>query len=205
MLIDVAGLSPNKLYHTMIQTLIPRPVAWVLTANEEVQGYNLAPFSYFTPVSSQPPTLMLSIGKKPNGDIKDTRRNILTSKKFVVHISGADNAEWVTASAGSFDYAESEVDKLGLLLEDFGDFSLPRLSCCDIAYACELTQSMELGDVPQALLFGEVRQIYINDRVMTDQGGGRLSVDAGLVNPLARLGGDDYWVDGSVTTVKRPK
>ncbi len=83
MIIDTCELSANRIYHTMIQTIIPRPVAWVLSDNgkddcrqsvsltEQPERFNLAPFSYFTPVSSKPPVLMFSVGKKPNGSPKD--------------------------------------------------------------------------------------------------------------------------------------
>ena len=68
--IDASTLAPIQIYHLMTQTVIPRPIAWVLTESGEAD-YNLAPFSYFTPVSSNPPLLMFSVGKKPTGEIKD--------------------------------------------------------------------------------------------------------------------------------------
>ena len=65
--LDFSTLSANQRYHLMTQTIIPRPIAWVLTDSNN-GSFNLAPFSYFTAVSSAPPMLMLSVGKKPNGD-----------------------------------------------------------------------------------------------------------------------------------------
>ncbi len=53
-------LAPTQIYHLMTQTVVPRPIAWALTESSEKE-YNLAPFSYFTPVSSNPPVLMLSV------------------------------------------------------------------------------------------------------------------------------------------------
>lgn len=207
MIIDPNTLSPNRLYHTMIQTIIPRPIAWVLSDNgfgpEAANNFNLAPFSYFAPVCSEPPVLMISIGKKPDGTIKDTRRNIIEHQNFVVHIADSSLAEPVTASSASMPFGESEVQGLGLALEEFPGFPLPRLSCCKIAYGCELLEVKEIGSVPQAIIFGLVRQIYIADDLVEEHNG-RSGISALKIDPLGRLGGDEYWVNGKVLTVKRP-
>lgn len=219
MILDLEKLSANSIYHTMIQTIIPRPVAWVLTDNGQHNGlpsimgdrgcdaanYNLAPFSYFTPVCSDPPMLMISVGKKPDGELKDTRLNIIKRKQFVVHIASSQQAESVTASSATFAHGCSEVESLGLELVPFEGFTLPRLKDCAIAYACELYECFEMGEVPQALIFGLVTHIYINDSIVEQTQEGRLTVLAESLDPLARLGGDDYWVGGRKVTVKRPK
>ena len=73
--IDLDSLSANGVYHTLTRTVIPRPVAWVLSENAG-GDYNLAPFSYFNAICSDPPLIMISVGKKPDGSSKDTRVNI---------------------------------------------------------------------------------------------------------------------------------
>ena len=81
--LNFSDFSASQRYHLMTQTIIPRPIAWVLTdssSNAEKDNFNLAPFSYFTAVSSEPPILMLSVGKKPNGDDKDTLINVRENK-----------------------------------------------------------------------------------------------------------------------------
>lgn len=204
MIIDFEGLSGNRIYHTMTQTLIPRPVAWVLSDNGGNQSYNLAPFSYFTAVSSEPALLMISIGKKADGSLKDTRKNILENKRCVIHIASADLVDTVTDTAATLEHGESEIDKAGLKTQCFDGFELPRLSCCDIAFACELYEYKEIGEVQQGLIFLAVKQVYINDDVISNTASGRLAVDTEKVNPLARLGGSEYWVDGRSVKVQRP-
>ena len=201
MLIDLADLSPNRTYFTMIQTLIPRPVAWVLSDNGG-DSLNLAPFSYFSGVCSKPPLVMLSIGKKPEGEIKDTRRNILERKHFVAHIAHREMAQQVTASSAPLAHGDSELERSGLETVAFGEFSLPRLAACRVAYACELYEHHEIG--AQAIIYGQVRQIYISDEIATETEG-RLQVDAKALDPIARLGGDDYGLLGDVVTIKRPR
>lgn len=207
MLIEAEMLTPDRLYHTMTQTLIPRPIAWVLSDNgaEAAGRYNLAPFSYFTPVCSNPPVLMFSVGKKPDGSLKDTRKNIIERGTFVVHIPSAAMADEVTESARVLDFGVSEIEQQQLELVDFPGFGLPRLAHCAIAYGCELYQVQEMGALPQALIFGLVKQIYIDDSVLFTDAKARLTVDAKAVNPLARLGAEGYWVNGDVLYKPMPK
>ncbi len=85
MILDFATLTGGQSYFQIIQTLMPRPIAWVLTEHEN-GSYNLAPFSFFTAVCSEPPILMLSVGLKPTGEFKDTRTNLERSQRCVIHI-----------------------------------------------------------------------------------------------------------------------
>lgn len=208
MIINAGELSPNKFYYTVTQTIIPRPIAWILSDNGAEHGaagrFNLAPFSYFTPVSSQPPLLMFSVGKKPDGSLKDTRQNIIEREYFVVHIPDSTQAQAVTESSASYAFGDSEVERLGMPLTAFGNFPLPRLAGCGIAYGCKLYEAREIGEAPQALIFGLVTHVYIDDRLIAYQDGNAV-FSATKIDPLARLGGDEYWVKGSVIRVPRPR
>jgi flavin reductase (DIM6/NTAB) family NADH-FMN oxidoreductase RutF len=202
--IDLAQLSPNQVYFTLIQTLIPRPVAWVLSEN--VAGdYNLAPFSYFNAVCSDPPLILLSIGVKPDGTPKDTRVNIEARSHFVVHIAHRELAAAVTESSRTLAYGASEVTRAGLETVPFPDFALPRLKDCRVAYACERYEVREIGNAQQALVLGEVSRIYIDDAAVTLDARGRLDVSAARIDPIARLGGPQYTTFGEVLDIPRPK
>lgn len=213
--LDFNSLSPGRRYFTMIQTIVPRPVAWVLSdnggSNEGNEGdepggeesYNLAPFSYFTGVCSEPPLLLISVGKKPDGEIKDTRLNIIEREYFVVHIASEEQAAMVTASSAGLPHGESELTA-DMALESFADFPLPRLRDCAVAFACRRYRVDEIGDTPQAVIYGLIEAVYINDAVMHEVGG-REQVNAMALNPLSRLGGDDYGLLGKTITVPRPR
>jgi flavin reductase (DIM6/NTAB) family NADH-FMN oxidoreductase RutF len=190
MYLDFSTLSPTQTYHTIIQTVIPRPIAWVLTENDN-GSHNLAPFSFFTPVSSSPPLLMISVGNKSVSDKKDTARNIIEKKQCVVHIADQSLVEPMNASAQSFGYDESEIELLGLTTVEFEGSALPRLKAAPVAYACDFYEMKAIGDAPMSLLFLEIKHAYINDEI-AQQGEDRLSIDAGKLDPLARLGGNDY-------------
>ncbi|GAK20463.1 hypothetical protein JCM19052_955 [Vibrio sp. JCM 19052] len=144
--IDLSTLAPTQVYHLMTQTVIPRPIAWVLTDSGE-QNFNLAPFSYFTAVSSRPPLLMISVGKKPNGDIKDTTRNALETGKLVIHIAPNDLADKVTLSSATLVHGESELETTQLETVDFQGFELPRLEGAPIAFGCKLHEVIEMGEI----------------------------------------------------------
>jgi flavin reductase (DIM6/NTAB) family NADH-FMN oxidoreductase RutF len=198
MIINFSDYSATQRYHLMTQTIIPRPIAWVLTDSTNDSNnqstLNLAPFSYFTAVSSDPALLMLSLGKKPNGDTKDTLTNVLKNKKMVIHIAGANMADIVTQTAASLEHGDSELAPISdemLNTVPFDGFSLPRLAQCDIAYGCELFEIKEIGDVPQTLIFVEIKQLYVSPSVTTVTDG-RVKIHADDVNPLARLGASEY-------------
>tara|TARA_R110001592_G_scaffold55647_1_gene169880 strand:- start:3227 stop:3841 length:615 start_codon:yes stop_codon:yes gene_type:complete len=201
--LNLADFSPNQRYHLMTQTIIPRPIAWALTDSGN-GSFNLAPFSYFTAVSSAPPILMLSVGKKPNGDSKDTLVNIINNRKVVIHIASEQHANLVTQTSQTLDHGESELTHANIVTTDFADFSLPRIAQCDIAYGCELYEIKELGDVPQSLIFVEVKQVYINDNVADIDEKQRIKVHADRIKPLARLGGGEYATIEKPFSIVRP-
>ena len=109
MIVDFNSISPSNGYHLLTQTIIPRPIAWILSENED-GSLNLAPFSFFNAVCSDPPLLMVSIGKKPSGEIKDTRRNILSGRDFVIHIASLTQANVLSRSAATLVYGDSELE-----------------------------------------------------------------------------------------------
>lgn len=203
MYIDLDDLSPSQTYHQMIQTLVPRPIAWVLSENRD-GSLNLAPFSYFTAVCSEPPLLMLSIGRRPDGSPKDTLENIEHRSHFVVHIAHSGLLEPLNASAASLPAGASEVEQLELPTAAFDGFALPRLAQCRVAYACERYRIQEIGEQQQALVFGRIRSLYIDDEVVQRDEKGRLKVDADRLDPLGRLGANEYLCRGRVARIERP-
>lgn len=203
MIIDFRHLAPQEAYHTITQTLIPRPVAWVLTENPD-NGYNLAPYSFFTAVTSSPPLLMISAGRKPDGEAKDTRANIEQSRFFTVHIAHRELAAAMTETSRTLPRGESELERTGLELADFGDFQLPRLKDCRIAMGCELYEIQQIGDLDQSLIFGRILNMYVDDRAAFTDDKGRTRVDAAAIDPIGRLGGSEYVTFGDIIRIPRP-
>lgn len=204
MILDLDTQSPGQIYHSMTQTLVPRPVAWVLTQNP-AGNYNLAPFSYFTAVCSEPPLILISAGKKADGSPKDTRGNIVRQQRFVVHIGQSQQAAIMTETARALPLEESELDAVGLTTVAIPGFALPRIAQCAVAMACDLYEVQEIGPNAQALIFGRVRRIHIDDALVSEDGRGRIQVDTLALDPLARLGADEYATLGEILRVPRPR
>lgn len=206
MIVNFSDYAASQRYHLMTQTIIPRPIAWALTSSNEV--INLAPFSYFTAVSSEPALLMLSVGKKTNGDFKDTLVNVLKNKKMVIHIACEQQADLVTQTAATLPQTESELESINeclLTTVPFEGFELPRLAQCDIAYGCELYETKEIGNTPQTLIFVEIKQLYLNPNVVQVSEDNRIKVLADGVKPLARLGANEYSGISAPFKKQRPK
>ncbi|MBF0177166.1 MAG: flavin reductase family protein [Magnetococcales bacterium] len=202
--IDLRGLSANQVYHHMNQTLVPRPIAWVLTENAS-GSLNLAPFSYFNGVSSDPPLIMLAIGLKSDGTPKDTRANILARRDFVVHIPSWEHMEWVNDSSASLPEGVSEVEKLALETRPFPGCRLPRLATCRVAYGCQFHDQQVIGPESMAMILGRVETIYLDDTIASRDAKGRLQVDTQGIDPLARLGRGEFARLGEHRPLGRPR
>lgn len=202
MLLDFDTLSPDGVYYTLIQTVVPRPIAWVLSESEN-GTHNLAPFSYFNGVCSNPPLISISIGRKGNGSQKDTWNNIENRNHFVIHIPHREMAEAVTNTAASLDAGESELDLVKLETAPVEGWPLPRLKDARAALLCERFAIHAIGAAPQGLILGKVLAAYIDDSIGS-QNGKRITVDAKALDPIARLGGNDYATLGEIITVNRP-
>ena len=111
--IDLSSLTPVQTYATMTQTIVPRPIAWILTENK-TGSYNLAPYSYFNALSSDPAMAVMSVGVQLDGGLKDTRINLEERDFCVIHIAHREMAEQMTATAATLDPGVSEVSQLGL-------------------------------------------------------------------------------------------
>lgn len=201
--IDLSTLSGSGVYHLMTQTIIPRPIAWVLSENADA-SVNLAPFSYFNAVCSDPPLCMLSMGRKPDESLKDTVTNLTVGAHCVVHIAHVDQSDLVTATAATLDYQHSEVEANNIALTAHNNWPLQRISDCPIAYLCRVHSTTTIGNNDQNIVFVEALELYLDDKT-TIQQKGRIQVDALAVNPLARLGASQYANLGSVFKKARPE
>ncbi len=203
MQIPFAAISPNQRYHLLTQTVIPRPIAWVLSENHD-QSLNLAPFSFFNAMCSDPGLLVMSIGKKDSGERKDTAVNLLSGRDFVVHIANTAQADDLTKTAATLEYGDSELDGTDIELVGVPNSSVPRLKSCDVAYHCKLYEHHIVGQNQQMFIYAEVISLYLSEKVFS-QDGKRITVDANSVNPLARLGAAQYSGITPAFKVARPK
>lgn len=201
MFFNFENLSANQRYHLITQTITPRPIAWILTKNES-NSINLAPFSYFNAISSDPALLVVSIGNKSATIGKDTKVNLLREKECVLHIPSEALAEAVNMSASSLPYGESEIDLCHLSLMPFTG-SLPRVAEAKIALHCRLYDVHSVGGSAFEAFYLEIIGMHIENEIVSQEGN-HTFVDSTMLKPLGRLGGNDFAAFGGKITIKRP-
>ena len=137
--LDVAALSGRQAYDLLIDCVVPRPVAWILTLDPEGIP-NLAPFSFFNAATARPPTISVAVSAKPSeaGFVaKDTVRNLLHHGAFVVHLATALDAGAVSRSAEDFPAGTDVPAHLGLDLLPGAFGPIPRLAGAPVALELE--------------------------------------------------------------------
>lgn len=199
--IDPADNTERENYKFLIGSIIPRPIAFVTTLSKE-GTLNGAPFSYFNIVSSKPPMISLAI-QRSEGKQKDTARNILDAKEFVVHIVDEQNVEKVNKTAANLPPNQSEIALANFTPVESVKISVPGVKEAKIRMECSFEHSLELGesDLPGCdLIIGRVVQFHIENEIYEN----------GRINPIAlgavsRLAGSNYAKIGEIFSIERPK
>lgn len=165
MLIDFQQKTAAERYHLITNTVIPRPIAWIATQGEVV---NIAPFSYFTPLSSEPATLIISIGHRPDGTPKDTLRNLRVSKKCVVCIVDREHFEAMHLSSKSLDASQSEVEIFDIPTQELIEGFPPMPKGIKVAFFCEYLQEVDLKGTKTIPVIVEIKHLYLNNEIISD-------------------------------------
>lgn len=193
MLISCKKTSTEDLYRLLIQTVVPRPIAWVSSRSR--QGVNnLAPFSFFNVVCVEPPILGFSPGYKRSPEglpvAKDTLRNIKDTGFFTVNLVSLDLVEKMNQSAADYEADISEFLALGLTAVEGNFVEAPRLAEARVSLECRTFHLHELGG--SCLVLGEIIGLNIDDSLLVSSAGGKLAIDLDLLEPVGRLGGNWY-------------
>jgi len=171
----------NETYKLMAQTIIPRPIAWVVTENEGI--VNIAPFSYFIGLSSDPASVLISVGHKPDSTPKDTLANIRQHKKCTICMVAEDDLEKMHFSSKGLSKDVSEAEMFNIETVSLVDGYPPMIKGVPSAYFCELHQEIDLGGGSTIPLVLNVKQIFVEDEVIVDKE--RLTI---AFKPVARIG-----------------
>ena len=196
MILDPRSLTASDVYRFLISAVVPRPIAFVSTVSADGVT-NLAPFSYFNAVSSEPPLVAIAISDR-EGDPKDTLRNIREMKEFVVNVVSEPLLDAMVNTAGDWPRATSEFGPSGLTPAPSLRVRAPYVAESPLQLECRLHSEIPLGN--SVLVVGEVVLARVGDDVLTD---GR--VDAAKLAPVGRLGGEFYAPLGPILKRKRPR
>lgn len=184
MQIDPSLHSKADNYKLLTNLVVPRPIAWV-TSQSPGGVINLAPFSFFNAVGSDPLYVIISIGHNDLGGPKDTAKNILDSGEFVVNLVTEDLFEAMNISAADFPAEQSELAAAHLHAAPSVRVKAPRVAEAQASLECKLFKAQALGS--NTLFIGEVVMFHVADHLI----GPRLRIEN--FSPIGRLGSPSVY------------
>ncbi|WP_067726628.1 flavin reductase family protein [Oceanobacillus damuensis] len=199
--LDPKSNTERENYKLLIGSIIPRPIAFVTSLAED-GTVNAAPFSYFNIVSSNPPMISVSAQRR-DGKQKDTARNILEKKEFVVHIVDDRNVTEINKTAATLSPNESEIKLTDLSLVDSELVSVPGINEAKVRMECTMEQVIELGEddsVGTDLIIGKIVRFHIDEEIYYDG-----KIDPIKLGAVSRLAGTNYAKIGEIFAMERPK
>ncbi len=192
---DPAQLGVAERYKLLIGGIVPRPIAWVSTISSEGTT-NLAPFSFFTGVGSDPMSLLFCPANAADGEEKDTLRNAKPVEEggqgeFVVNIVSNPQAEVMAATAEALGPEESEAERFGVAMVPSSVVAPLRVADSKVHYECRTSRILRLNPGEPGggnVVVAEVVHVHLADTVL----GERLHVDPSELDAIGRMGGFAY-------------
>ncbi len=194
--------SWQELYRRLVEVVVPRPIALVASVDEKGRA-NVAPFSFFTVVSANPPHLAFApLRSGRTGALKDTLLNVRATGEFVVAVVTEELAAKVNAAAAVLPRGESEFEHAGLTPVPASRVAAPIVAESPVNIECRLVEVRTYGEGPGAgsLVVGEILAVHLDPRLLDGQG----RVTPERLRAVGRMGGD-LWVRTADTfTLSRP-
>lgn len=184
--------------------VLPRPIGWISSLDVDGRA-NLAPYSFFNAVAYRPPQVMFAAtGAHEQGGLKDSLTNIQATGEFVVNFATWDLRLAVNASSIGAPHGYDEFAHAGLAKTPSETVAPPRVAQSPVHLECVLSQIVELEarahGPPNRMVVGRVTGFHIADAVMVDG-----LVDLHRLDPIARLGYDQYTRVREVFAMTRPR
>ncbi len=197
-LLRTSELESGERYQLLTSLVVPRPIAWVSTLEPDGAA-NLAPFSFYTALSSSPMLVAVSLGRRGEDEPKDTLRNARRTGAFCVNVVGEEHLEPMNETGGDFGPEVDEAREAGVRVVPAGTVEAPCVVDAPAVLECELFRVVDLDPAPNTLLVGRVEAVRLSERLRTVPG--TRYVDAESFRPVGRLYGRAYGLMGEVRFV----
>lgn len=189
MLFDFDRVSPENRYKLLVSTVVPRPIAWVVTLDLEGR-LNAAPFSFFNAVSQDPPIVVIGIGGRGPGHSKDTAVNIRNNPEFVVNLVNAERAEAMNVTAIDWGPEVRELEEAGLATIPSVKVKPPRIAASPVAMECVKHATVELG-TDRSVVFGRILAMHVRDDAVLDAA--KCYIDTPKLDLIGRMHGRGWY------------
>jgi flavin reductase (DIM6/NTAB) family NADH-FMN oxidoreductase RutF len=208
MIVRPSEIPYSELYNLLINSVVPRPIAWVSTVSAAGQP-NLAPFSFFNAVCANPPLLAFAPGLRPSknsesihGEPKDTLHNVRETEEFVVNTVTYELAEAMNLTSGEYDASVNEFELAKVTPVASTIIRPPRVAESPVSFECKLHQILDFSPSPtsSSLVIGEIVCIHVSGALLKD---GKL--DRNSVDLIGRMGGTQYTRTTQRFDMIRPK
>lgn len=198
-------LTTKQNYKFLTGSVIPRPIAWITTMNQETKVVNAAPFSYFNIVAKEIPLVSLSINRN-KGKMKDTAHNLLQQNEGVIHLVNNDVLAAMNQSAASLSADQSELKQTDLVTVDSKEVAVPAIQEAPIRFEVRLHQYIPIKDheenIISDLFILEVLNYHFQDALFDQE---NEYIEPIAFDPLARLAGNTYSHIAQTLELERPK
>lgn len=194
-----ADLSAADGYKLTTGLITPRPIGWIGTYSADGVA-NLAPYSFFQAVATNPPVVLFSTGVA-DGAVKDSLANARSSGVFTANLVDHDLAVAMNETAAAVDPSVSEFGLAGLTAKNFGTVEAPGVAEAKAVLECRVVNEIVLGNDPltHAVTFGEVVAFHIADEVLDGT-----RIDPVALDALGRLAGANYATTREQFRLDRP-
>ncbi len=193
MLFDFDKISPHNRYKLMTSTIVPRPIAWVVSLDAEGR-LNAAPFSFFNALAGDPPIIGIGIGgRRPEdapGSWKDSGANIRATGEFVVNLVPYDQRETMNITAIEFPHDVDELAEAGLTTAPSTKVKPPRIAESPVALECERFSIVEVG-IDRAIVLGRIVALHVRDDAVLDAE--RFYIDTPKLDLIGRMHGSGWY------------
>ncbi len=199
---DVPTLEWKTVYKLLIGSILPRPIGWISSLDDQGRR-NLAPFSFFNAVCSNPPHLLFCPSiRGTDGGYKDTLHNVRATGEFVANIVTEALAEAMNLTSTELPPEVDEFELAGLTPVPAITVGAPRVAESPIHFECRVAQIIDLGRElgGGSLVLGRVLHIHVADDVLYDSD----KIDLEKLKPIGRLAGAGYCRVTDLFDMPRP-